>query len=493
MSTKYNMRVLLFSPYYSFSGKTYVFHKASIPYNLLYLQSYLAKHKIECKVYELGIQHESDRLILKNKIRCGLSDGIIYNTLCQTKPSIVGISSMFSIFHDDIIELTKLIHFFNPMIRVVVGGNHASCFPDLLLKQGVDQVVVGEGEEAFLDICKGNVDSIVKKPLIKDLDTIPVPRMEKGFFAHYNQSHNPFVMREPVAAIVTSRGCTNNCIYCTVNGVWGRSWRGHSPKYVVNEIKYNMREYGVKEIHFLDDNVSADPERWEAILDLMIAEKLDIKWATPMAYWTMNCRILNKMKQAGCYRLSFGIESGDLETRKFIGKSYNLVRAKQIIEYANKIGLWTISTNIIGFPYETREQIQNTIKFSKKSGVDFSCFFNLIPHASSRVYPYFIKEGLISEKDDIMSIMNEGGCDTKYFTKGELKLMQKKAYSEFIRYKIRYYILHPLHLVRKIHSLEDLRYMRRLFKLGFSMAIKTLSRKVTATSKDFIYGKRQYV
>lgn len=487
------MRVVLLNTYYSLSSDAYVFYRASIPYNLLYISAYLKKHGVVSRIYELGILDEKECIDDGLKIRCGISDEEILKILETEKPMIVGISSIFTIFHDDVIELTKLIHSFNPLIRVVAGGNHASCFPEKLLKEGVDQVVVGEGEEAFLSICNGNTDRIIKMPLIENLDEVPFPLMNKIAFHAYSNVHNPFIMRTPVTGVITSRGCPNNCIYCTVGGVWGRSWRGRSAKNVVAEIEYNMRFYGIREFHFLDDNVSVNKKRFEEILDLMITKRLDVKWATPMAYWTIDEKILDKMKAAGCYRLSFGIESGDPETREFIGKKYSLEKAKQIISYANKIGLWTISTNIIGFPYETKEQIQATVNFAKQSGVDFACFFNLIPHVSSRIYPIYIKENLIKETDNIMSIMNEGGCDSVHFNKEELKQMQKEAYSEFVRHKVVYYLTHPQAIIRKIHSVEDLLYVWRLAKLGFAMVLRSISNKVSSTSKDFIYGKRQYV
>jgi len=487
------LRIIFFSPYFSFKGSVYVFYRASVPLNLLYIANYLRKFRIDSRVFDLGILDEKDVIRKNGSVRCGISDEAIVEILTSENPEIVGISSMFTIFHSDIVEIIKTIKRFNPKIRVVVGGNHASCFPGLILESGADQVVVGEGERAFVSVAKGNKDKIINFSLMECLDEIPFPFMNPAAFRRYSHVSNPYLMRPPAAGIITSRGCPNDCIYCTVNGVWKRRWRGRSPENVVDEMFILKRDFGIREIHFLDDNVSVDRERWMGILDLMIKRRLNIKFATPMAYWTIDEEVLDKMKAAGCYRLSFGIESGDKNTRKFIGKNYPLGYGLEMIKYANKIGLWTITTNIIGFPYEDRAAIQNTIDFAKNCETDFACFFNLIPHASSRVYPYFIKEKFISENDDIMSIMNEGGCRTLHFTKDELKALQKEAYAEFIRHKIRFYLRHPFALARKIRSIEDLFYMLKLIRFGVFMTLRSLSTKVAATSKDFIYGKRQYV
>lgn len=487
------MKILLFSPYYSFPEKNYVFHRASIPYNLLYISSYLEKYGYNSAICDLGILNESEKIVKDGRVRCGIPDHRLRKVLAAARPDIVGISSMFTIFHHDLVEIIRTIKDFDKDIHVVVGGNHASCFPGLILESGADQVVVGEGERAFLSIVNGNTDKIVKRPLIEDLDDIPIPRMSHKAFKAYSEVHNPFIMNTPVTGIISSRGCPNDCIYCTVNGVWQRKWRGRSPENVVDEMEIMVKEYGVREFHFLDDNVSVDRQRFDGLLDEMIERKLHVSWATPMAYWTLTKDLLKKMKRAGCYRLSFGIESGDLQTREFIGKIYPLAMAKEMIKYANSVGLWTITTNIIGFPYETRKQIQNTVDFAKDCEADFACFFNLIPHASSRVYPYFIKEKLFKETDDLTAIMNEGGCDTLHFKAAELKVLQTLAYKEFIMHKIKFYLTHPLAIINKIKSWQDLFYVLKLVWLGAAMAYRSITTKISTTSKDFIYGKRQYV
>jgi hypothetical protein len=87
--------------------------------------------------------------------------------------------------------------------------------------------------------------------------------------------------------------------------------------------------------------------------------------------------------------------------------------------------------------------------------------------------------------------LNEGGCDTVYFTKEQLNNFRGTAYREFLKHRLKSYMKNPLHLIRKIHSVEDLSYLLRMAKMGLGM--KSRSGVKTATSKDFIYGKRQYV
>jgi magnesium-protoporphyrin IX monomethyl ester (oxidative) cyclase len=492
MQGNFRLKILLFNPYYSFTGDTYVFYRASVPYGLVSIATYLKQHDYDTKIYELGVFDEKDVIREGNKVRCGISDEKIRKILEEEKPDIIGIATMYTVFHQDYIDLIRLIVMYDPDIRIVVGGNHASSFPDRMLAAGADQVVVGEGEDAMLSICRGNTDEIVSKELIPSLDRIPLPDYGAIEFKRYIALNNPFSMRMPVAGIQTSRGCPMDCCYCSANGVWKRKWRGRSAHLVALEIFHLTKDYGIKEIHFLDDNIAVDKDRLKEICRYLIDWNMNIKWACPngIPYWLLDNETLDLMKRSGCYRLTFGIESGDPDIRKYIGKSFPLSKAKEVIDYANKIGIWTVTTNIIGFPYETRIQIQRTIDFAKECGTDFACFFTLLPHESSRVYHDFLKEGLIDPKDS-MSALNEGGTPTVNFTKAQIKEFHRIAYYEFTKHKMWQYIKNPMRLIRKVRNLEDLKYLIRILLLG--VQVKSRQGKKLSTSKDLIYGKKQYV
>jgi radical SAM superfamily enzyme YgiQ (UPF0313 family) len=159
------------------------------------------------------------------------------------------------------------------------------------------------------------------------------------------------------------------------------------------------------------------------------------------------------MKTAGCYRITFGIESGSKRIRQFIGKPYPLSQAKELIKYANKIGMWTITTNIIGLPYETLESIEKTVRFAITCGTDFACFYKLIPHKDTKVYQY---------RDQIT------------VTDKELDSIQRSAYRRFLLSRIP---LSPFRLLNKVRSWEDLRYMLKLTRLGFKILLNTFKKK----------------
>jgi anaerobic magnesium-protoporphyrin IX monomethyl ester cyclase len=271
----------------------------------------------------------------------------------------------------------------------------------------------------------------------------------------------------------------------------------------VDEIENIHRKYGIREFSFLDDSMSIDPIRLAGICDEIIRRGLDIKWSTPngIAHWTLTRELLDKMKASGCYRITFGIESGNPETRKFLGKPYPLSQAADLIRHANRIGMWTNCTNIIGFPYETMESIRDTIRFAKKSGTDFACFYLLVPQPTSDVYQYFRKEGLLNydrflendefdeeEFEKMNHVLNSTGADTTVFKREELNQLQKKAYRSFLLYRAMTCLVNPLRLLRKIRSREDCFYILRLVRLGIMIVLRTLNPKYKTSAHYFYAG-----
>ncbi len=510
--------ILLFNQYFTSDKEEPDKILASLPINLLSLASQLNHKNKECKIFELGI-FDFENIRTENKrIRCGISDKEIISIIKKESPKIIGLGCMYSRHYVDVISIARLIKHVDSNIKVVTGGNHATTFSDMVLKEdAIDFVVKGEGEITFHELSKTiladksdfhkidglayraiNQEIITTKDrqLIDNLDDLPMIDYSLIDLKKYTATseNTPFLMRYPGLGIITSRGCPNKCIYCTVKAVWGRTWRGKSAKKTVDELELLHKKYGVEEFAFLDDSASVNKKRWNAICDEIINRELNIRWSTPngIAHWTLDKHLLKKMKEAGCYRVTFGIESGNTDTRKFLGKPYKLSQAKEMIKYANKIGMWTICTNILGFPYEAKHSIEDTVKFAQKSGTDFAAFYLLAPQVTSDVYKYFKKEGLIDfdfifndnifdEKkyEEMNKIVNDGGAPTKYFTSEELKSIQLNAYRRFIIYRIIYYVVNPLHLIKKVRSIEDLSYTLRLVLEGFKILIKSFYKKTT--------------
>lgn len=479
------------------------------PLGLGYLAAYLEKNNVRVAILDALAERGGQVKITKKTRVYGLSDKQIFRRLEEYKPDLVGITSMFTAYSGDVHRIASLIKEYNHKVPVVLGGAHACIFPELLLQdRNVDLVAVGEGELTLMEIVHavkskrsfeeipGTVvqigERIVRNPqreFILDLDEIPFPaRHLLPMEVYLKAADSPYVMRKPATNMITSRGCPGRCIYCSIHSIWGHRWRARSPENVLDEIELLVKKYRVREIDFMDDSISVDRRRLEIICDGIIKRKFDIRWTTPngIAHWTLDKHLLKKMKKAGCYRITFGIESGNPETRKFLGKPYPLDQAKELLVHANKIGMWTICTNILGFPYETREQMQDTIDFAIDCDTDLAVFYLLQPYPGTRVYEIFKKEKLINldfvfspqklaskEFARIGKILAGRGARTKYFNEEQLRKILSLAYKTFIIKRFLSF-LDPRRILRKIKSREDFFYTLRIIKAGLASLLRLI-------------------
>ena len=428
--------------------------------------------------------------------RFGIPDEEILRRVEDFGPDVLGISNMFTAYSGDPHRITKLIKDRHPKLPVIFGGSHPSEFPELVMKdKNVDMVVKGEGEVTFaelltkienkeslndiLGLTYRDGDRVIQNPpreRMADINSLPLPArhlLPMDVYTKESMRHE-FIMRKPAGAMVTSRGCPQKCVFCTVRAVWGRDWTGRHPSKVVDEIEFLQEKYNMREVSFLDDDLGRDIPRLAALCDEIIRRKVDIRWTTPngVAHWLLNENLLDKMKASGCYRLTFGIESGNKETRKFIKKKVPLEQATKMIAHANKIGLWTICTFILGFPYEKKEHMRDSIRYAIDSGTDMAVFYLLLPHPTSDVYSVFKNEGLL-DLDPIMDptvfkevedfaaigeILSQRGAQTKYCSPEELQEMLTEAYKTFFKARLKKWVMNPFHFLRKVNSYEDLKY-----------------------------------
>ncbi len=423
-------------------------------------------------------------------IHCGMDWPDIEQHIRHAQPEVVGINCMFTSQARNAYEVAALAKRVDPKITVVMGGAHASSVPEeVLARPEVDWVVLGEGESTLPKAlasrgdpaelreiagfgCKIDHQVIInhQREYIPDLDQIPLPAWHLFPMDRYlntEMSHGPDLMRRPLASMITSRGCPCRCVYCSVHTVWGRSYRPRSPKNVVDEIELLVRQYGVREIHFEDDNLTLQRDRLIAICKEIITRGLDIKWMTPNGVFLLSLdrEVLGWMKKAGCYKLCFGIESGDPETQKFIHKRVPLDRCKRIVKEANRLGIWTHGFFILGFPFETREAIHRTLAYAIESDLDFASFFLAVPYPHTELSQIMKDHGMLDHAGPDLRAFG-ATVDTKYLTREELSALQRTMYKRFAVRRVMG-LLNPVKLsyrLRRLKSLEDWRLMIRYLK-----------------------------
>ena len=328
-------------------------------------------------------------------------------------PDAVGITATTSMM-PDAYAVAAIAKEINPEIMVIMGGPHVTFVPDLTFQEcpHVDVIVRGEGEEIIrqlLSVLQGRrklkeirgisylENGVVKHnppmPLIENLDSIPIPAYDLLPMEKYRVEGLRF------GAIMTSRGCPFQCIFCSSSLLFGKRWRGHSPERVLQEIRILYDDFGVREIEFLDDTFTLNRKRARKIADMIVEEGLDISWTASSRVNTFDAETGRRMKRAGCHTVYFGIESGSQKTLEIIGKGITLQQAIDAVRTAKKVKLSPLGSFIIGFPHETEEDIKKTISFSKKVGVHMAQFTVATPYPGTKLWDLALKKNLLLTRD----------------------------------------------------------------------------------------------
>lgn len=367
---------------------------------------------------------------------------------------------------------------------IILGGPHASCFPEEILKgqNSIDIVCIGEGEYTMLDLAENKplhkikgiyyrknnkIFKNEKRPPIKNLDELPFPARHLINLKLYTPFPNQY-RRLPVINMVTSRGCPyGKCTYCFEAGRLGHFYRRQSPQRIVDEIKYLVNTYNIKEIAFWDDNFVVGKEWMFEFCDLLKKENLDITWSCYARVNLVSPEILNKMAEGGCWNIFYGIESGNQELLDKIQKGINLQQCRDAIKWTHDAGIEARGAFMIGLPGETPEMAQKTINFAIELDVDYAQFAYTTPYYGTVLYEQCKKEGTILTEDLSNYCSNEAVFLPKtYKSREQLKQLYKRAYRKF--YLRPRYIFK--HLAKIRHPRDIKKYLTGLKLLtGFTL------------------------
>lgn len=276
---------------------------------------------------------------------------------------------------------------------IVLGGAHVTAVPVATLGRfsSVDYAVIGEGELTLLELiealeCGREIrdlegvawrDSVGRpvvnppRPRIQDLDSLPFPAWDllPNFPGGY--PHNALeTKRLPAASVITSRGCPGQCTFCDTS-VFGSKVRQHSAEYTLRMIRHLRSTYGVRDLMFLDDNFLLDRKKLFAVCDGMIKEEMGLTWYCMGHAKLFTEDRLTRIRDAGCWFIELGIESGSDRILKIIRKKTTKAEVAEAVRHAREAGLKVKGNFIFGFPTETRETLDETIDFARKIGLSY--------------------------------------------------------------------------------------------------------------------------
>ncbi len=491
------MKVLLINPpqtFYPGSEQP----AGNLPIGLMYIAAVLQKSDYKVEILDTFMAATFQKN--GDTISVGMPFEQIKQEINSKKPDIVGISGPFTCQIENSVKVSNLAKEINPDIWTVIGGPHVTLVPREFLEEAknVDIAVMGEGEYAMLDIAQafegkkqlsevkgiayrqnGEVVVNQQRPFIENLDELPYPAYDLVNMEQYlnpkNIGYRSF--QDRAISMITSRGCPFNCCFCAVHLHMGQKFRAHSAEYVLNHIQYVVNKFKVKNIFFEDDNLTLDIKRFEAICDGIIERKIKIGWETPNGVRAdcLNLELLKKMKRSGANSIFVGVESGDQQILdNVICKSLDLNRVVEFAKDAKEIGLKTGAFYIIGFPGETKENMQRTVNFALELKRKYDVGMHLFaatPSYGTRLYEECKAKGYLPEDlswNSFAQARQAKGMPlitTNEFTPAEVKEIAAKALAEYKKLSLLGHIKDPGKTLKTAFRQPQLilKYIKNLF------------------------------
>ncbi len=334
-------------------------------------------------------------------------------TLRDWKPDYVGITFTTPLVSEARF-LAGIAREVCPETMIIAGGIHASTLPaEVLETSEFDVVVIGEGENTLRELCLGNefkkISGIAflegkeciitdKRAPILDLDDLPLPAWQLYNLKYYKSPHIAS-RKNPVGYMETNRGCNHFCTYCS-QGIFGHNVRWKSPKRIVEEM-FRMLDLGFNDIHIKDDNFTADIEKAKVVCRLLLEKKFPAPWALPTGVniHDVDSEFFQLAKAAGCYMVSFGIESASPEVLKNVNKDQSPEQIRKAVTMAHEAGLETVGFFMIGLPGDTEETIKETMRFACSLPLTYAKASMTLPFPSSALFTQIDREGRIKSKN----------------------------------------------------------------------------------------------
>lgn len=339
----------------------------SPPLGLAYIAAVLEREGVSVRLMDAGVE--------------GLTPREVTARVVDERPPIVGIGAT-SNFFGNALRLAQLVRAALPETFIVVGGPHgSSCAAEVMSHEVFDAVVIGEGElttrdlvaavlggadlSGVLGIAYRDGDQVVHnppRPLIEDLDELPFPARHLLPLDLYVPQPNdgPYL---PKHAMVSSRGCPYRCTFCD-HGTYGVSYRSASPERIVDEMEELVSRYGARDIAFVDSLFMVSKERVRRIIDAMRRRRLDVHWTCTVRANIADRSILQEMKDAGCWRVRIGVESGSERIRQVVKKEVETDDIFKAMRAADELGLHPKGFFMIGHPTETRESVLESMELA---------------------------------------------------------------------------------------------------------------------------------
>lgn len=398
------------------------------------------------------------------------------------EPDLIALSALtFSLL--DALKTARVAKEVDPSIKVCLGGFHVNLYPlESLNRREVDYIVHGEGEIPFRKLISALRNGELEKlrtiegigfkdgeellhngpsQIVKDMDRIPSPEyhlLDLKKYTHILSNGGKSISMQ------TSRGCPFKCLFCDIRGT---KLRFKSPEKVVDEI-LDLKAEGVSDIFFVDDTITVHRKRLKALCEMLIKEKIEIKYRISARVDTVDKEILHLLKWSGCNRVSYGVESGTQRLLDYLEKGVTLEQIEKAFQMTGEVGIQTFGFLIIGIPTETVEEMECSVDFLRHVKADYMNISICTPYPKTALYTKMLNDGLISH-DFWQSFAENPTKEFKVrfwnqnFSDEQLRLFQDRLMKKF--YRRPGYFLHELLKIRsKDEFLKKARLGLRILK-----------------------------
>lgn len=376
----------------------------------------------------------------------------IQKRLEDFRPDVVA-TTAFTASIVDAIKICRLAKEVNPSVITALGNVHATfCYEEILLhdNKSVDFIVRGEGEVTLVELLdclnagddpakvkglafwrNGTVAATPKAPFIQNLDALPMAWDLVDWPVYkYRAKHDA-----RLAIISSSRGCKQQCSFCSQQLFWAQTWRARSPENVIAELELLSRNYGVEVAMLADEIPTFDRERWERILDLMIKRQVPVKllMETRVDDILRDADIMDKYRLANVDHIYVGVEAGNQETLDLFKKDLQVAQSKQAIDLINSADIVSETSFVLGMPDETPASIAWTVDLAKYYNPDMAFFLAIAPWPYADLYPQL--EAFVATRDYRKYNLVEPVIKPKNMTVEEVGRELGKASQQFFMHK----------------------------------------------------------
>jgi radical SAM superfamily enzyme YgiQ (UPF0313 family) len=388
----------------------------------------------------------------------------------KTSPAMMIVATSTPSIYSDL-KLAEMVKQDHPDIITVFVGVHVSAVPRKTLESSpaADAVVVGEYEQTLIELAEkadapreswtqikglafqnnGTITMGEPRPLIKDLDTLPmVAAVYKQFLNFKDYFYS--IARYPEVTLITSRGCSHKCIYCVYpQNLTGRCVRYRDIEAVLDEWEYVERSFpGVRELFIEDDAMTLNAKRCQALMKRKVERGIKIGF-TANSRADVDYETLKWLKKGGCRLLCVGFESGNQEILDRMHKHLKLAQSRVFVRDAKKAGIMIHGCYLVGLPGETQNTLEETLAFAKQLNTDTAQFFPLMVYPGTEAYEWAKLKGYLKTEDFSQWLTSDGMHDC-VVERSDLSNADLVAFCDRAR---REFYLRPRYMVFKLKQI----------------------------------------